>query len=381
MDVAALDEHLVELAAHGRVERNRARLVVRRAVGVDRDGGGGICALARLDDERRELHRREDGRALEDGKAEALRHLRVVGVREDRVEHVVAALFLEAGAEVVEVHRLKSAEPAKRAGRLLREKPFFRRGLVYLEADAAEIRASDHLLEKTDSGVAGLRVGRIVELAARCLVERARLGVDDHRALWIEAGHLEDVLVLLDIGRVGAGAEDEADVGRIRLVALGRLRREKRRDSVVDDGDSLAAGALQKFLADELPDDCGGLDVLRPADELGVEVLRRLGRVGEAPAELLAAGLAFETLHLGRERVVERLLVDFALGAGHRLVLLVGDFRRNRDDCAAEIRAARVKHRGGRALGDFAVHADERGDHHKGRRLSLEALLHFGDER
>ena len=59
--VAARHEHGVQLAAHGGVERDGASLVVGRAVGVYRDGRGGVGALAGLDDERRQVHGGEEG--------------------------------------------------------------------------------------------------------------------------------------------------------------------------------------------------------------------------------------------------------------------------------------------------------------------------------
>src|SRR5574344_576817 len=377
VDVAALDEHVVQLLADRRVERNRARLVVRGAVRIDRDGGRSIRALAGLDHERRELDRREDGGALEDGESEATGHLGVVGVRENRVQHVVAARLPEAGAEVVEVHRLQRAEPADRNRGLLGEETFLRRGLVDLGPERTEISAGDLLLEEAEARVAALRVDGLVEDALRRLAERARLRVDDHRARLVDARLLEDVGVLLDIRGVRARSENEADVRRIGLVAFGRLRREERRHGVVDDRDLGSARALQKLLADELTDHAGRLDVLRPADELRVEVLGRLGRIREAPADLLDRGLRGEALDLGGERAVERLDVDLALRSGHRLVFLVLDLRRNRHDAAAEVRAAGIENRRLRTFRNLAVDAHVGRNHHQRRGLALEAFLHL----
>ena len=90
-------------------------------------------------------------------------------------------------------------------------------------------------------------------------------------------------------------------------------------------------------------------------DELGVEGRGRLGRIGEAPADLLRRRKRKHTLDLVGKRLVERLFVNLTLGAGHRLVLLVGNRRRNRDNAAAEVRAARIEDRRLRALRNLAV--------------------------
>jgi hypothetical protein len=87
------------------------------------------------------MDRRQNGRTLKHGNTEAAGHLSIVRISENRIERIVATFLAERSAEVVEIHRLKRAEPADERSGLHREKTFLGGSLVDFEADRAEIWA------------------------------------------------------------------------------------------------------------------------------------------------------------------------------------------------------------------------------------------------
>ena len=256
-----------------------------------------VAPLARAEHGGGDVHRGERGGAQEERLADGHERAAVVLRERDRGER--AGREERVRDEVVEVLRGERVELEERGGGGRGEEAVLRGGAERLEADVADVGAGDHLLEEALVGVLPAPGRSAVEVGARGAVERAALDVHDHRAGGIQAGDLGDAGVALDVGDVGAGAEDEADVGRVAAREAGGLAGEERRGGVVEDAQREAAAGLREERlgdagADLLADDLGRVDLLGPADEAAVEVREDLGRVGEAEAggvRALADGL------------------------------------------------------------------------------------------
>ena len=195
--------------------------------------------------------------------------------------------------------------------------------LKQLQGKRPHVDPGNELFKNMAAGIFASFVQLQVEGATRNAGKTAGLHVDNLRARTEVAIELANVFVAFNVGGVGAGAEDKANIGggteRLPLGESG----EQGGNGVVENDDLLAGDTAcfergEEPGTDLLADQFGNLDLLRPVQQAAIVVRKDGGRVGKAKAYV------FEFVLQRTERVGEygiefsgRL---FIVAPGHRLL-------------------------------------------------------------
>lgn len=385
VDAAGFEDG-AEVGLDARAELDGLGLVVGGAIDGDADGVEGVASLAAADDGGSDIDGGEASGADEDGGAEVADHAAVVIVERDGIEG--GADLEGVGDKVVEILVFEVGHGEDGLGGRGREEAFAGGGLEDDEAELSEVGARDHFLEARGAAIGERGIHFAVEVGLREAIEVAGFDIDGHETACGECG-LCDAFGALDVGHVGAGAEDEADVAGVVAGHADAASGEEGGHGVVDDAhrdvaSEFGAHGGREAGADHASDDLGGLDLLGPAQEATIAIGGNFGGVGEAESE--DAGAIDDGAELFGEGVEEFVGGEVAtFGAGHAIFLEIFDagiavFVEPDDGCA-QVGATRIQDENRAAYGYGAIERDIGRNHGQGGGIfSFQAGIHLAIE-